>query len=397
MPQTFKVSGTAKSAPWMGRRIRSKVTKLDTSTVTQDNKFIYDGWNPLTELDASNARVRTFLWGSDLSGSMQGAGGVGGLLKVTTQTPSSSTFVAYDGNGNVTAPVDHANGAQSMHAQYEYGPFGELVRSSGSMAKVNPFRFSTKYQDDESDLLYYGYRYYNPSTGRWISRDPLWERAFRQMMMRRLDDPLGSSAGVKESEVKNSMVFVQNRTLALVDSVGLWSPNAHHFMIDFALAGRVKPAFLQLVKEGSDWVDSKWNQAFSPAHWHYLREEGQTRENALALWTLFVDDNLLEAQRLASLGLCREALDRLGRAVHGLNDWSSPVHRDSDGLPMLWKADINHPNFWRHSPSDNRGEDRTADIDVGTAAIENALIRGAYNRVFRKKCPCKVEIELRPQ
>jgi RHS repeat-associated protein len=41
------------------------------------------------------------------------------------------------------------------------------------MARANPFRFSTKYQDDETDLLYYGFRYYNPNTGRWISRDPL--------------------------------------------------------------------------------------------------------------------------------------------------------------------------------------------------------------------------------
>jgi len=54
------------------------------------------------------------------------------------------------------------------------GPFGELLRATGSMAKANHFRFSTKYQDDETDLLYYGYRYYNASTGRWLSRDP-WE------------------------------------------------------------------------------------------------------------------------------------------------------------------------------------------------------------------------------
>jgi hypothetical protein len=39
------------------------------------------------------------------------------------------------------------------------------------MAKVNPFRFSTKYQDDETDLLYYGYRYYNATMGGWLSRD----------------------------------------------------------------------------------------------------------------------------------------------------------------------------------------------------------------------------------
>ena len=57
------------------------------------------------------------------------------------------------------------------------GPFGEVIRATGPMAKANPFRFSTKYQDDETDLLYYGYRYYNASTGRWLSRDPIEERS----------------------------------------------------------------------------------------------------------------------------------------------------------------------------------------------------------------------------
>jgi RHS repeat-associated protein len=46
------------------------------------------------------------------------------------------------------------------------------------MAKANPFQFSTKYQDDETDLLYYGYRYVNRSTGRWLSRDPVHEQGF---------------------------------------------------------------------------------------------------------------------------------------------------------------------------------------------------------------------------
>jgi hypothetical protein len=41
------------------------------------------------------------------------------------------------------------------------------------MAKANPFRFSTKYQDDETDLLYYGHRYYGASAGRWLSYDPI--------------------------------------------------------------------------------------------------------------------------------------------------------------------------------------------------------------------------------
>ncbi len=49
------------------------------------------------------------------------------------------------------------------------------MRSTGTMAKNNPFRFSSKYQDDETDLLYYGYRYYNVSTGSWISKDLIEE------------------------------------------------------------------------------------------------------------------------------------------------------------------------------------------------------------------------------
>ena len=52
------------------------------------------------------------------------------------------------------------------------GPFGELIRATGPMATGDPLRFSTKYQDNETDLLYYGYRYYNLSTGSWISSDP---------------------------------------------------------------------------------------------------------------------------------------------------------------------------------------------------------------------------------
>ena len=37
---------------------------------------------------------------------------------------------------------------------YEYGPFGEVFCSVGDMVKVNLFGFSTKYTDNETDLVY---------------------------------------------------------------------------------------------------------------------------------------------------------------------------------------------------------------------------------------------------
>ena len=164
---------------WRGRRIHKQVWPNASwnGTPTNDVKFVYDGWNLLAELNATNnAVIRSFMWGSDLSGTSQGAGGVGGLLVVVYKgEQTTNCFVAFDGNGNVAALADA--GSTNILAQYEYGPFGEVIRATGPMAKANPFRFSTKYQDDETDLLYYGHRYYNASTGRWLSRDPIQEQA----------------------------------------------------------------------------------------------------------------------------------------------------------------------------------------------------------------------------
>ncbi len=63
--------------------------------------------------------VKSFLCGLNLSGSLQGAGGVGGLIVFASrQSPVGTHFVAYDGNGNVMALVHDSSG--SLSACYEY-------------------------------------------------------------------------------------------------------------------------------------------------------------------------------------------------------------------------------------------------------------------------------------
>jgi RHS repeat-associated protein len=44
------------------------------------------------------------------------------------------------------------------------------------MADQFPFRFSTKQFDAETGFYYYGYRFYSPELGRWLSRDPVEEQ-----------------------------------------------------------------------------------------------------------------------------------------------------------------------------------------------------------------------------
>jgi RHS repeat-associated protein len=162
---------------YMSRRVQKTLSMTNVQggwAPTYTDLYVYDGWNCIAMLNPAQSLQESFLWDSDLSGSMQGAGGaggVGGLIEATYYgTATTNCFAAFDGNGNVSALINAADGTAA--AQYEYGPFGELIRATGPMAKLNPFRFSTKYEDDETDLLYYGFRYYNPSTGRWLGRDP---------------------------------------------------------------------------------------------------------------------------------------------------------------------------------------------------------------------------------
>ncbi len=143
--------------------------------------FIYDGWNVIEEYALAGGGPvlrRTFTWGADLSGSLQGAGGVGGLLM--TEEISGTTTTAYhfhyDGNGNVTEITDNTG---SSAASYRYDAFGNTLVATGPYAGQNRYRFSTKPLDAEvvnAPLYYYGYRYYDPTTGRWPSRDPIGEK-----------------------------------------------------------------------------------------------------------------------------------------------------------------------------------------------------------------------------
>lgn len=108
--------------------------------------YWYDGWNIIGRADLATTLVQNFMWGLDLSGTEQGAGGVGGLL-ILDDSQGASYFYEYDGNGNVLGLINANDGTTA--AQYDYDPFGGLLRANGIIAKANPIRFSTKFQDQD--------------------------------------------------------------------------------------------------------------------------------------------------------------------------------------------------------------------------------------------------------
>jgi RHS repeat-associated protein len=174
---------------YRGRRVRAVIfTQADLI----EERYIWDDWNLLLVLDANNQPVQKFTWGLDIAEQAVGlprggrpgaaAGGVGGLLGASMSQGGGAVdhLFFYDGNGNVGQLLDWASGQTVAH--YEYDPFGNIVASTGSRATVNRFRFSTKYQDELTELYYYGYRFYSPSMGRWLNRDPINEPGFQMFI-----------------------------------------------------------------------------------------------------------------------------------------------------------------------------------------------------------------------
>jgi RHS repeat-associated protein len=180
LPTNMPVARVEFDYDYMSRRVGKTVYEWGSNGWQEVSSavFLYDAWNLIAEqkYKQTSAETNFFTFGLDLSGTLQGAGGIGGLVSAVLGT--NAVCYTYDANGNVSELINCAGGANLSH--YEYSPFGETIVATGELAKDNPFRFSTKYTDDETSLVYYGYRYYLPSTVKWLSRDPVTDESFTQ-------------------------------------------------------------------------------------------------------------------------------------------------------------------------------------------------------------------------
>jgi RHS repeat-associated protein len=184
------------------RRIRKEYMWQSSAWVqTNEVRYVCDGMLVIQERDANNLSQVTYTRGGDLSGSLQEAGGIGGLLARTDNGQSTGGIVSAhafyhcDGNGNVTA-LANSNGVIVAH--YEYDPYGNLLAITGPLAEANVYRFSSKEWHLNSGLIYYGFRFYSPSLQRWLNRDP-----------------------AEEKNGCNLLGFVRNNPISLIDPFGL--------------------------------------------------------------------------------------------------------------------------------------------------------------------------------
>jgi RHS repeat-associated protein/uncharacterized repeat protein (TIGR01451 family) len=117
-------------------------------------------------------------------------------LDIIAQQQSERQYYFHDALGSVRQLLDSTG---EVDANYAYDPFGVPVVAGDA---TNPYRFTGEAWDEEVELLYLRARYYQPDTGRFITKDP-WV------------------GNVWQPSTLNRYVYASNNPVNYVDPAGL--------------------------------------------------------------------------------------------------------------------------------------------------------------------------------
>ena len=181
---------------YLGRRAWKKVETIatdaatgeETVTVTLHQRYIYRGYLQVAACDLTRGG-HPCLWLITWDPTQSIATRPLGIQK-------DGTWYCY--GWDLTKNICEVFGqAGYIRTTYAYTPYGS-VTEEGDVAQ--PLQWSSEYADPELGLVYYNYRSYNPTDGRWNRRDPLGDL-----------------------EIVNRYLYGLNRPSALIDILGLYA------------------------------------------------------------------------------------------------------------------------------------------------------------------------------
>ncbi len=132
-----------------GRRIYKSFSAGTTSI------YVYDGDNLVEETNAAGAAVARYAQTQNIDEPLA-------MLR-----SGATSYYHADGLGSITS-LTNTSGAIAQ--TYTFDSFGKQTGSSGSL--VNPFQYTAREFDSETNLYYFRARHVDPSTGRFLSEDP---------------------------------------------------------------------------------------------------------------------------------------------------------------------------------------------------------------------------------
>ena len=181
-------SGNLTASPELG-----KVTYSATEQMTQRTKaatpatYTYAGTNQNELITmAKDGDTRTLTYGrTDANGlplieAYNAEGGTSYIAHDPNGTPvairaftGQTHYYAEDGLGSTTALINQDGNVTGL---YDYDPSGEVTIAASpntGVVRVNPFRYAGGTYDYTSNLIKFGQRWYDPTTGRFTQQDSL--------------------------------------------------------------------------------------------------------------------------------------------------------------------------------------------------------------------------------
>jgi RHS repeat-associated protein len=117
--------------------------------------YLYDGMNLLEEVDQSGNVLARYTQGSSVD------------EELSELRASTTSYYEADGLNSITSL---SSAAGVLANTYTYDSFGNRTASTGTL--TNPFQYTGREFDQETGINYYRMRYYDSSSGRFISEDP---------------------------------------------------------------------------------------------------------------------------------------------------------------------------------------------------------------------------------
>ena len=142
------------------------ITYPNTST----NTFTYNGLDTRVSKTDSLGTASYMRDGADVTDPVINDGTANYTPGISERRSSATKFMHCDRLGSMARLTDST---QATTDTRQYDAFGMLVSSSGSTSTPFGFVAGNGYQTDaDSGLMLLGHRYYDPSTGRFLTRDP---------------------------------------------------------------------------------------------------------------------------------------------------------------------------------------------------------------------------------
>jgi len=255
--------------------------------------YAYDGANLIEEANNSGTVVARYVQRTNID-------------EPLAMTRSGSTsYYNSDGLASVTSL---ANPTGSLTQTYTFDSFGNQTSSFGSL--TNPFRYTAREFDAETNLYYYRARYVNESVGRFLS-----------------EDPARFYAGV------NFYAYVRNEPIDFVDPYGLECAQITPWLeIPGMLAPNSRQPYSSF-EQGLFWHRESWDFANGP--------EGSTPNSCICKWTAtrtrlrkFYRENVTEGAWFECPGKdCEDPPQREYRTRTKTKEWEIDVPYRSIWIP----------------------------------------------------------------